>query len=176
MTHICVKNLENHWLWRWRVACSTPSHWLLIGSMFADVRLDPWKQIQNQIFSFKIFFQMSSAKCKPICLGLNVFGDATHVFSGSFIGTIIRLFWCQWIDFKIWVNKSYGNVWDDNFGIYYISDCCRIRNAVISLWTWLRVEAKCSYYTDGRQNNPYCVTCPMAVIIPLAMATFTNMV
>ena len=64
------------WFRSWRVSCPAPSHYLnqcwniLIGPLGTDVSEI---LIGTPTFSFKkMLLKMSSAKCHPLCIGLNV--------------------------------------------------------------------------------------------------------
>ena len=69
-THICV---GNHWLRKWLVALSTPKHYL--NQWWNIVYWTINNNISIEIHTFSItnmHLKSSSAKWRPLCLGLNV--------------------------------------------------------------------------------------------------------
>ena len=73
VTHICVVDLGHHWFRYWLVACSAPSHYLnLCWNIVYWTFRHKLQWIGIQSFSFKkLHLQMSSAKWRLFCLGLN---------------------------------------------------------------------------------------------------------
>ena len=82
MTQICVSKLGRHWCRYRRVDISAPSHYL--NRCWHNLDWTLWtnfRELKMKIERFpykKMHFKMSSAKCQPFCLGLNMLITFVH--------------------------------------------------------------------------------------------------